>query len=126
MSTVSRLAIVLVCVAIAQVAVAKLPPPSEEAKAKAAEAGAKTAWSNNVAAFQLCQVQDRVVASYRTRQSKSGAPSALPVASVPCTDPGPYVAAAPVAASLEKAGAHSAPASNAPPASAASAPAAKS
>ena len=46
-------------------ALAKLPAPSDEAKAKAAEAAAKTAWSNNVANYQLCRSMDTVAAGYK-------------------------------------------------------------
>ena len=43
---------------------AKLPPLSPEAKLKAEEAKHKSAWSDKVAAYQLCKAQDRAVASY--------------------------------------------------------------
>ena len=43
---------------------------TDEAKAKAAEAAAKTAWTDKVDAYQLCKAQDRVAARYR----KSGKP----------------------------------------------------
>ena len=46
-------------------AVAKLPPLSDDAKAKAAEAAAKAAWGDKVAAFKLCQSMDRVAEQYR-------------------------------------------------------------
>jgi hypothetical protein len=72
-------------------ALAKLPEPSPEAKAKAAEAKEKAAWTDKVAAYQLCKAQDRSVAHYRKDknvQPKADAP-ALPA----CQDPGPFVAA---------------------------------
>ncbi len=119
MSTVSRLTIVLACAFSAQLSVAKLPPPTEEAKAKAAEAAPKTAWSNKVASYQLCQTQDRVAASYRAKRLLNAKETATPIATEACTDPGPYVAAAPDSASLEKAGAHSRPATVTPAAPAA-------
>ena len=65
---------------------AKLPAPSPEAKAKAEEAKAKTAWSDKVAAFQLCKAQDRVAAHYQ--KDKNIKPAASTAA---CADPGPYV-----------------------------------
>ena len=75
---------------------AKLPALSAEAKAKAEEAKAKTAWSDKVAAFQLCKSQDKVAAQYW--KTKGAAASGV-AASIPaCADPGPYVPAAPVAA----------------------------
>ena len=81
---------------------AKLPAPTPEAQAKADETKAKAAWSDKVAAYKLCQAQDRVVAQYR-----KVAANAKPGAETPaCTDPGPFSAAA-SAPPLEAAGAHS-------------------
>ena len=53
-------------------AFARLPAPSDDAKAKAAEAAARTAWSAKVAAFQLCQAQDKAVADYHAAMKKAG------------------------------------------------------
>ena len=72
-------------------ALAKLPPLSDEAKAKADEARAKTAWSDKVAAYQLCQSMDRVAAGYFAAAKKSGKATSAPIATAPCTDPGPFV-----------------------------------
>ena len=84
---------------------AKLPALSPEAQAKADETKAKTAWSDKVAAYKLCQSQDRVVAQYRKT-----ATNAKPGAETPaCTDPGPFSAPAASAPPLEAAGAHSPP-----------------
>ncbi|AZP13083.1 hypothetical protein [Undibacterium parvum] len=69
---------------------AKLAAPSEEAKLKAAEAKAKTAWSDKVGAYQLCKAQDKVAAGY-LKAKGSAAPT--PLATPACADPGPYVAA---------------------------------
>jgi hypothetical protein len=69
-------------------AFAKLPPPSEEAKAKAAETKNKSAWSDKVAAYKLCEAQDRVAAQYLKEHHKPKPPFAMP----PCQNPGPYVA----------------------------------
>jgi len=109
----NKLLIAMLGMALAGAAGAKLPPPSAEAQAKAAEAKQKTAWSDKVAAYHLCQVQDRIAAEYR--QKKGSQPAAAPVAAPaaaappaapaatatatattfpPCQDPGPYVAAA--------------------------------
>jgi hypothetical protein len=89
---------------------AKLPALTPEAQAKADEAKAKTAWSDKVAAYKLCQAQDRVVAQYR----KTAANAKPAAESPPCTDPGPFAAAA-SAPPLEAAGAHSPAATAAQP-----------
>ena len=77
-------------------AVAKLPPLSAEAAAKAAEDKAKAAWSSKVAAYKLCLAQDKVAARYRLEKNASAQPAGELAA---CSDPGPYVAANPVAES---------------------------
>ncbi|MFC7287180.1 hypothetical protein ACFQPC_03935 [Herminiimonas glaciei] len=69
-------------------ATAKLPPPSDEAKAKAAETKNKAGWSDKVAAYQLCESQNKVAAQYLKRTGKPKPDIAVP----PCTNPGPYVA----------------------------------
>jgi hypothetical protein len=74
---------------------AKLPPPSDEAKAKAAEAAAKAAHGNKVAAYQLCQSMDRAAAGYYANAKKAGKDVAPPVATPACVDPGPMAAPAP-------------------------------
>jgi hypothetical protein len=78
-------------------ALAKLPAPSDEAKAKAAEAAAKNAWSDKVAAYQLCRAMDRAAEHYRKSAKAASAPPAD--ATPACADPGPFVAAAPPGAS---------------------------
>lgn len=98
---------------IATSAVAKLPPLSDEAKAKAAEAAAKAAWSDKVAAFQLCKAQDAVAASYYAGMKKADKPVKPPEATPPCADPGPFAYAPPPP--LEAAGAHSPAATAAAP-----------
>lgn len=95
-------------------ALAKLPPLSEEAKAKAAETAAKTAWSDKVAGYQLCQAQDRVASNYIQRAQASGK-SLQPVATPACTDPGPFSYVPPEARPIEAAGAHSPPSTAATP-----------
>lgn len=86
---------------------AKLPAPTPEAKAKADEAKNKTAWTDKVAAYKLCQAQDRVAAQY----FKSSGKDPKSAGSAPaCTDPGAYVPmAAASAPPLEQSGAHSPP-----------------
>ncbi|WP_159300793.1 hypothetical protein, partial [Klebsiella pneumoniae] len=67
---------------------AKLPAPSDEAKAKAAEAAAKTAHGDKVAAFQLCKSREKVAAHYykTTGKGKPAPKEATPA----CADPGAY------------------------------------
>ena len=103
-------------------ALAKLPAPSDEAKAKAAEAAAKTAHGNKVADFQLCKSREKVAAHYYKTAKASGKQTTPPVATPPCADPGPFVAAAPAAPAAVAA----APAAGAKPAAPAAAPAKKS
>ncbi len=79
-------------------ALAKLPAPSDEAKAKAAEAAAKTAWTNNVANFQLCKSMDKVATEYQAQAKKAGKAASAPVATPACADPGAFVYVPPVAA----------------------------
>ena len=94
-----------VIASVASSAWATLPPAPEAAKQQAAEAAAKTAWNDKVAAYQLCLSQDRVAQTYR-RDHPQGA---QPVPTPPCSDPGPYVSPiTPVAQKpLEASGAHS-------------------
>jgi hypothetical protein len=72
---------------ITTAAFATLPPLSPEAQAAADLAKAKAAYGDKVAAYQLCQAQNRVADRYRV----SGTPA--PTA---CVAPPPFVA--PVAA----------------------------
>jgi hypothetical protein len=104
---------------IAGVAMAKLPAPSDEAKAKAAEAAAKTAWSNNVANYQLCKSMDAVAASYHATAKKAGKAASAPVATPACADPGPFVYTPAAPASAATTAVAAAPAAPAAPASAA-------
>lgn len=95
---------------------AKLPALSDDAKAKAAEAAAKTAYGDKVAAYKLCQSQDRVAARYLDAAKASGKAASAPAATPACTDPGAFVYAPPASAPpLEAAGAHSPPATAAAP-----------
>lgn len=82
-----KLSTFLLLLAVAGVASAKLPPPSDEAKAKAADAKDKAAWSDKVAAFQLCQAQDKVAAQYKKGKGDKNLPASS------CQNPGPYVPA---------------------------------
>jgi hypothetical protein len=96
-------------VLLAAPALAKLPPPSDEAKAKAAEAVAKTAWSDRVQAYKLCQAMDRVADNYRKHAKAAGTEASAPQAAGACLDPGPYAGTPVTAKPLEASGAHSPP-----------------
>ena len=109
----SSLYLGLMIAAAAGSAGAKLPPLDEDGKLKAAETAAKAAWNEKVGLFKHCQVLDRLAANYRKSPT---AASAVPVATPPCADPGPYVSPALAAAS--------APAGTAPVAAAGQTPAA--
>jgi hypothetical protein len=91
----------------APMALAKLPAPTPEAVAKADEAKAKAAWSDKVGAYQLCRSMERVTEGYFKSVKAAGKEASAPVATPPCTDPGPFVAPAASAPPLEAAGAHS-------------------
>ena len=71
-------------------ALAKLPPPSDEARAKAVEASAKAAWSGKVAAYQLCQVQDKVAADYLASAKAAGKETGSATPGNACANPGPF------------------------------------
>ena len=107
----SRLFAVVAASLVAGVALAKLPPLSDEAKAKAASAASKAAWADKVGQYQICQIQDRLVAAYRASAQAAGKPASAPQAMPPCADPGPYVEQITPAESkpLEASGAHSPP-----------------
>ena len=83
-----------VALLLASSAWAKLPAPSDEAKAKAAEAAAKTAHGDKVAAFQLCKSREKVAAHYYKTNGK-GKAAATPTPA--CVDPGAYKPADPAA-----------------------------
>ncbi len=107
MKTTLNLSLVLLLVAaVCGTAQAKLPAPSDEAKASAAAAAEKAGWGNKVAAYQLCQSQDKVVAHYLAQTRAAGKPVTAPLATSPCADPGPFVMTA-EAKPIEAAGAHS-------------------
>lgn len=96
-------------------ALAKLPPPTDAQKAKAEETKARTAWTDKVAAYKLCQVQDKTAARYYSDMKAQGKQTKDPMQTPACADPGPFVppsaASAPAAAP--------APAAEAKPAAAA-------
>ena len=89
--TVLLISVLVLCGAVQ----AKLPAPSEEAKAKAAEAAAKTAHGDKVAAYQLCKSREKTAAHYykTTGKGKPASKTTTPA----CEDPGPYKPADPAA-----------------------------
>lgn len=98
-AAIRSVSLVLFAAMAAPLAVAKLPVPvlTDEAKAKAAEAAAKTAWGNKVAAFQLCKSMDKAAEKYFATMKAAGK-DAKPATGAPaCADPGPFVAAPPPA-----------------------------
>jgi hypothetical protein len=90
------------------VALAKLPPLSDDAKAKADETKAKAAWTDKVNAHKLCQVMDKVAATYHADAKKAGK-DVKPVATPGCVEPGPFAYTPQSQKPLEAAGAHSPP-----------------
>jgi hypothetical protein len=106
-----RAAVVLITVVYAGLACAKLPPLSDEDKAKAAQTAAKAAWDDKVSLYKTCLAMDRVAEAYRRDLKDAGKQIPAPAATVPCANPGPYVApVTPVASKpLEASEAHSPP-----------------
>jgi hypothetical protein len=103
---------ILLCIAAAPVAQAKLPPLPADAQAKADEAKAKAAWSDKVAAYQLCKAMDRTAEFYLKTAKSAGQETRAPAPTPPCAEPGAYVSASASAPStgakpLEASGAHS-------------------
>ena len=97
----------LIAAALTGPALAKIPPPSDEAKAKAAEAAAKTAWSDKVGAYKMCLSMDKVADSYRKGAKAAGTEASAPSVTPACTDPGPFTITPTASKPLEAAGAHS-------------------
>jgi len=109
---ISALATVVASMLAIGSAFAKLPPLADDAKAKAAEAANKTAWSDKVAAYELCQRMDHVAAAYRAHALAAGQPASAAEPTPQCADPGPYapLQVTPAASKpLEASGAHSPP-----------------
>lgn len=72
---------------------AKLPAPSDEAKAKTAATALKTAWTDKVGGYQLCQAMNRSADHYRKSAKAAGKEAPAAVDTPACADPGPFVAA---------------------------------
>lgn len=104
-----RFAASLIFALYTSTAFAQLPPPTDVEKAKAAEIAARNAWTTKVGAYQLCMEMDRTAAKYHARLKATGKEVPQPIATEPCTDPGPY--ASPITAAApqprEAAEAHS-------------------
>jgi hypothetical protein len=86
---------------------AKIPVPvlDAAAQAKAGEAAAKTAWQSRIGAFELCRVQDRVAAYYRSHAgSQAGKTAPVPATAAGPTAAGPIVPGSRVAANPAIAG----------------------
>ncbi|MCU0763143.1 MAG: hypothetical protein ACK40L_13000 [Hydrogenophaga sp.] len=87
--------LMLAALMVAASAHAKLPAPApmdDAAKAKAAEAAAKTAHGNKVAAYQLCLSMDKAAQNHFKTVAAMGKAAPSPAATAPtCTDPGPFV-----------------------------------
>jgi hypothetical protein len=106
-----KITFALMALAMSGAALAKLPALSPEAKAAADAAKDKTAWSDKVAAYQLCVAQDKVAARYFKDKKPGGKPSAdIPA----CANPGPYVPAQQAAAQVGVADAKPVPAAGKP------------
>ncbi len=92
-----RTIVLMAATTLAVSAWAKLPvpAPSDEAKAKAAEAAAKAAHGGKVEGYLLCKSQNKAVAHYAKTTAAAKKDGKVPAAPAACTDPGPYVAAAP-------------------------------
>jgi hypothetical protein len=85
-----KLTFALMTLAMSGAVFAKLPPTSPEAQAAAAASKDKAAWSDKVAAYQLCLAQDKVAQHYFKTKNTGGKPAGEVAA---CANPGPYVAA---------------------------------
>jgi hypothetical protein len=89
------LAFILCTALVAGSAFAKLPDASPEAKAKADLTKAENAHKDKVAAYQLCQSQDKAAKRYLASPEGKGK---KPPSSPACADPGKFVPPEPLAA----------------------------
>jgi hypothetical protein len=80
---------------VAGSALAKLPEASPEAKVKADLTKAENAHTDKIAAYQLCQSQDKAAKRYLATPEGKGK---KPPTSAPCADPGKFMPPEPVAA----------------------------
>lgn len=99
-----KLMLALACLMAMGMASAKLPPLSDEAKAKAAEAKDKAAWSDKVAAYQLCMRQNQVADYYRKTKGAEAKPAnAAPAVAANAAAPAVAPSTQPVAATASAA-----------------------
>jgi hypothetical protein len=89
--TKTAISIAAVALAFAGGAAAKLPAPTEAQKAAAAEAAAKAAYANKVAAYELCESENRTAARYIAAQKAAGK-TVTPQLTQACAHPGPFQA----------------------------------
>jgi hypothetical protein len=96
----------VLALAFAGAAFAKLPAPTltDAQKAAAAEAAAKAGHGNKVAAYELCESENRVAAKYIAYEKTKGK-TVTPQLTQPCVDPGPFQAAGAAPASAAAAAA---------------------
>jgi hypothetical protein len=106
-----KITFALMTLAVSGAVFAKLPPAPPEAQAAADAAKHKTAWADKVAAYQLCQSQDKVAKFYFKTKNPSGKASGE-IAN--CADPGPYVPAQAATAEVGVADAKPVPAAGKP------------
>lgn len=88
-----RIAMLIVLAAAcgsAQTVLAKLPPPTDAQKAKAEDTKARAAWADKVAAYQLCNAQDKVAAHYFSDMKARGKDVRPPAQAAACANPGAY------------------------------------
>ena len=85
------------CAFTSVAAFATLPPLTPEAQAAADLAKAKTAYADKVAAFQLCQAQNRVADRYKVAGTPAPAACTAPPPFVPPVAAAPLSPSAPVA-----------------------------
>lgn len=96
-------------------ALAKMPDATPEAKAKADLTKAENAHKDKIAAYQLCQSQDKAAKRYLAAPEGKGK---KPASQPPCADPGKFVPPPPVAVVAAAPAAAAAPAPAAAPAAA--------
>lgn len=100
-----RTIVVLMLLVATPLAMAQAPAPAPDAAAKVAaeQAAARKTWEAKRAKFDLCMVQNEVVANYQANAKQAGKTVTQPVPTPPCDDPGAFEEAKP----REAAGAHS-------------------
>jgi hypothetical protein len=83
------IAIAIALAAASGVAVAKLPPPTDAQKAAAAAGAAKSAHADKVAAYQLCESENRTAARYIAAEKAKGK-TVTPQLVKACENPGAF------------------------------------